>query len=335
MSKKPTSFDVARLAGVHRSQVSRALNGQGRMSDQTRQNILDAADQLGYRVNFLARGLNAASRLIGIVVSRLDTPFRAAQLRAAASELQAHDYTPILVMAEQQKEVDGLVERLLNYSVSGMIITSGTPPRQIIDECARLDVPVTLINRTPAEAAADRVAIDVQAAGRLAYDMLSAGGARRFAVLEPADQTYSVLGRVRAFADLCRAAGHPVQVLPTAGQSYEAGLGAAARFAAAPEAEAVFCPEDLTALGFLDGLRHRHGVGVPDQVQVLGFDDIPAAGWLGNNLSTIRQDTQGAAITAAQLVLKRIEDPARPHETHDIALHPVRRGTTLGAQNDG
>lgn len=328
MSKKPTSFDVARLAGVHRSQVSRALSGQGRMSEQTRQNIINAAEQLGYRVNFLARGLTSASRLIGIVVSRLDTPYRSTQLKAAALELQAHDYTPILVMAEQGKEVEGLVERLLNYAVSGMIITSGTPPGQIIEECARLNVPVTLINRAQDEAAADRIAINPAAAGAMALEMLKRAGGRRFAALEPADKTYSVLGRVRAFADLCHAADHPFELFQTSGQSYKAGLDISDKFVAQSGADAVFCPEDLTALGFLDGLRHRHGIAVPDRVQVLGFDDIPAAGWLANNLSTIRQETEGAAIQAARLVLQRLESPERPYETHDIRLSPVFRGTT-------
>ncbi|MBT52068.1 MAG: LacI family transcriptional regulator [Mameliella sp.] len=327
--KKPTSFDVARLAGVHRSQVSRALSGQGRMSDDTRQKVIDSARQLGYRVNFLARSLQSrSSGLVGIVASRLDTPYRATQVRAAAREFLANGFTPILVTAEGGEDQSGLVERLLNYSVSGMMITSGTPSNSIIDECAQLNVPVVLINRNAALEGADHVLIDVDAAGQLAFDMLVERGGQRFAVLQPRDRTYSVLGRASAFSDRCRAAGYCVDVLEVDSQDYDAGLAAADGFVQQSMADSVFCTTDLLALGFLDGLRVRHGVSIPDQVQVLGFDDIPQAAWLSNSLSTIWQASEDAATEAVNLILERITDPTRPHETFHIPLRPVHRGTT-------
>ena len=179
--RKPTSFDVAKLAGVHRSQVSRALSGQGRMADETRAKVIEAARQLGYRVNFLARSLQTSSSgLVGIVASRLDTPYRATQVRAAARELLSNGFTPILVTTEGGENQTGLVERLLSYSVSGMMITSGTPSGEIIEECAQLNVPVVLINRDASLQGADRVLIDIAASGRMAFDMLRARGGERF-----------------------------------------------------------------------------------------------------------------------------------------------------------
>ena len=93
-------------------------------------------------------------------------------------------------------------------------------------------------------------------------------------------------------------------------------------------ADSVFCTTDLLALGFLDGLRLRHGISVPGDVQVLGFDDIPQAAWLSNNLSTIRQSSEAAAVDAVNLILKRIADPTRAHETLNIRICPVHRATT-------
>lgn len=327
--RKPTSFDVAKLAGVHRSQVSRALSGQGRMSDETRQKVIDAARQLGYRVNFLARSLQTSSSgLVGIVASGLDTPYRAAQVRAAAGELLANGFTPILVTTEGGEDQAGLVERLLNYSVSGMMITSGTPSSSIIEECAQLNVPVVLINRDASLDGADRVLIDIDAAGRMAFDMLRERGGQSFAVLQPRDRTFSVLGRAQAFSDNCRTAGHTVDVIEVEDQSYEAGLEAAEAYMATSKADAVFCTTDLLALGFLDGVRVRHGLTVPEQVQVLGFDDIPQAAWLSNDLSTVHQETEHAATEAVKLIVDRIADPARPHETRHITIRPVHRATT-------
>ena len=240
----------------------------------------------------------------------------------------SNGFTPLLVTTEGGEDQTGLVERLLNYSVAGMMITSGTPSSGIIEECARLQVPVVLINRDASLQGADRVLIDIHASGRMAFDMLHASGGTRFAVLCPRDRTYSVLGRATAFATCCADAGFSVDEIEVASQDYEAGLAAADRFVATSKADAVFCTNDLLALGFLDGLRLRHGVSVPDQVQVLGFDDIPQAAWLSNNLSTVRQSLEAAGKDAVALILDRIANPARPHETRYISILPVHRGTT-------
>lgn len=299
------------------------------MTDETRQKVIKAAQELGYRVNFLARGLQTSSSgLVGIVASHMDTPYRSAQVRVAAREILTNGYTPILVTPEGGEDLAGLMDRLLNYSVSGMMITSGTPSESIIEECARLNVPVVLINRGGNLDRADRVLINVQAAGVLAFEMLCTGGADRFAVLQPRDRTYSVLGRAQAFAARCQAAGAQVDIIETDGQSYEFGLTAADHFVQNRQANAVFCTTDLLALGFLDGLRLRHGINVPDDVQVLGFDDIPQAEWLSYELSTIHQSTEQAAVDAVELILQRIADPSLPFETRPIVVRPVHRSTT-------
>ncbi|KUF09995.1 hypothetical protein AVJ23_14720 [Pseudoponticoccus marisrubri] len=298
------------------------------MSEETRKKVIEAARELGYRVNFLARSLQSStSGLVGLVASRLDTPYRAIQVRAASRELLSHGFTPILLTTEGGEDNTGLVERLLNYSVSGMMITSGTPSSGIIEECASLKVPVVLINRDPTLEGADRVLIDIEASGRMAFDMLHERGGQRFAVLQPRDRTYSVLGRARAFAACCRGG---VDIIEIENQTYEAGLAAADSFLRQSRADSVFCTTDLIALGFLDGLRLRHGVSVPGEVQVLGFDDIPQAGWLSNSLSTIHQSSEAAAVEAVKLILKRIADPSRPFETGRIRIAPVHRATTRG-----
>ncbi len=328
--KKPTSFDVAKLANVHRSAVSRALSGKGRVSEETRERVMKAAQELGYRVNYLARGLHDQnSGLVGLVASRLDTPYRALQVKVAARELLAQGYCPILIVAEGDMTLPGLIDRLLNYNVAGMIVTSDSPPAEIIDECKRLAVPVVLVNRDLRGTEADRVQLDIQASGQLAFEMLYEAGGRRFAVLEPKEQTYTVTGRARVFADCCRAAGLPVTVISPQRQNYPDGLEAAELFQdSGSEADAVFCTTDLLALGFLDGLRVRQGCRIPEDLQILGYDDIEQAGWLGNDLSTIRQDAGAAAVLAVELMQARIEDIDRPFEVATIPIAPVWRGTT-------
>lgn len=330
MKKKPTSFDVAERAGVHRSVVSRALSGSGRMSDETRQKVIEAAKDLGYRVNFLARGLqNQSSGLIGLVASRLDTPYRAQQVKVAAREILKSGFCPLLITADGSETITGLMSRLLNYNVSGMIVTSDTPPVEIIRECEQLSVPVVLINRDTSVTGADRVQLDVEDAGKLAFDMLMHCAATSPAVLMPQRETYTVSGRAGAFARRCADAGLPVTVLRPEGQDYKDGLMAADLLVQeGARVDALFGATDLLSLGLLDGLRHVHGVQVPQEMQLVGFDDIPQAGWLGYNLSTVRQDSADTAVQAVDLILARIEAPGRPLETRNVALEPVFRGTT-------
>jgi DNA-binding LacI/PurR family transcriptional regulator len=328
--KKPTSFDVARLANVHRSAVSRALSGKGRVSEETRERVIKAAQELGYRVNYLARSLHDQnSGLVGIVASRLDTPYRALQVKIAARDLLNKGYCPILIVAEGDVALSGLIDRLLNYNVAGMIVTSDSPPAGIIDECKRLAVPVVLVNRDVSDVQADRVQLDIEASGQMAFDMLRAAGGTRFAVLAPREQTYTVTGRARAFAACCQAAELPVTMITPHRQNYIDGLEAADLLAAQDDSiDAVFCTTDLLALGCLDGMRVTYGRQIPQDLQILGYDDIEQAGWLGNNLTTIKQDAGAAAVLAVELMQARIEDATRPFETATIPISPVWRGTT-------
>lgn len=327
---KPTSFDVAERAGVHRSIVSRALAGTGRMSDATRGKIVDAANELGYRVNFLARGLQGhGSGLVGIIASRLDTPYRASQVKFAAHELIARGFTPLLIVAEGGRDIEGLIERLLNYTVMGMIVTSDTPPVAIIQECADHNVPVVLINRDASITDADRVQLDINASAQLAYQMLYGTGGKDFATLVPSSKTYSVNGRAEAFATLCKADGYRVLHVETSGQSYADGVDAADEFVAlgAPS-ESIFATTDLLAMGFMDGLRFEHGIDVPENVQIVGFDDVENASWLSYQLSTIRQDSAETAKLCVELIEARIANPSTPFQTMSIPISPIYRKTT-------
>lgn len=329
-SQKPTSFDVAKKAGVDRSIVSRALSGTGRMSDETRNKVIKAAEELGYRVNFLARGLqNRSSGLIGLVASGLETPYRSQQVRHAAAGILREGYTPILIVAEGSDDIGGLLSRLLNYNVSGMIVTSDTPPEKIIEDCESQRVPVALINRDVTKSNADRVQLDLHDSGQLAFDMLHTGGAQHFAAIIPERQSYSVNGRAEGFVAACQAAGCEVELIRVPRTSYENGLAAADELLAHHKyVSAVFATTDLLALGVLDRLRVTHGVSVPDQMQIVGFDDIPQASWLSNALSTIRQDAQVASDLAIELILERIKDPDKAFEVKTIPIEPVHRATT-------
>ncbi len=330
--KSPTSFDVARKAGVSRSTVSRAFTDGAKISGDVRRKVLEAADELGYQVNYLARGLQTKhSNLVGIVASRLDTPMRSMQVKSLAQALLRQGLQPILLTAENAADVGSVLNSLFRYNVAGMIVTSDTPPASIIEECNRLDIPVVLINRDPAITGADRVQLDPDQSGALAFEMLHGRGARRLAVLSPTSRTYSVSGRADAFVDVCRRKDVPVLRLEAANQGYRAALDASDTIAQSiGDFDGLFCATDLMAMGALDGLRHNHGVDVPGTLQVVGFDDIEQAGWLAYEVSTIRHNVAEQAHLAVDLMLARLEKPDRDYDTRLQSLEAVFRGTTKG-----
>jgi DNA-binding LacI/PurR family transcriptional regulator len=329
--RKPTSFDVARLAGVSRSAVSRAFTPGAVVAEQTREKVFEAAETLGYRVNSLARGLQGDhSGIVGILASCLDTPIRARQVKLLAQALIQDGFRPMLVTAETPDDVEGLFGTLLGYSVAGVIATSDTPPRRAIEECRRAAVPVVLINRAETADWADRVISDPDESGTLAFNMLTGCGAVRLGVLEPVIETFSVTGRARAFSQTVEQRFGSCTTFQAPDQSYKGARSAiaAAGQKALKDIDGLFCATDLMALGALDAIRLDLGLKIPEDLQVVGFDNIEQAEWGSYALSTIRQDLESQTTLALQLLKDRMKAHDAPAKTIGIALQPVYRNTT-------
>jgi len=326
-NRKPTSFDVARRAGVSRSAVSRAFTPGAAVAEDTRKKVLAAAEELGYRVNSLARGLQGDhSGIVGVLASRLDTPVRARQVQLLAQSLIRDGFRPMLVTAENPDDVAGLFDTLLGYSVAGVVVTSDTPPQSTIEACRKTRVPVVLINRDAVVGWGDRVISSPDRSGQMALCMLRSSGATRFGVLEPQGHTFSVTGRANAFKE---AAGACV-CLTSKDQSYSAARAAVSAVGRAEVArvDGLFCATDLMAIGALDGLRLDLGLNVPKDIQVVGFDDIEQASWGAYDLSTVRQDLEAQADIALDLLKSRTETPDLPIRTEFVPLTPIYRSST-------
>ncbi len=329
-ARKPTSFDVARLAGVSRSAVSRAFTPGAKIAPATREKVHLAAKELGYRVNSLARGLQQShSGIVGLVASRLDTPIRSRQVRMLSDALIRGGFRPMLLTAEQPDDVGGLIDSLLGYSVAGIIVTSDTPPRALIEDCGRLGLPVVLVNRAGTTNWGDRVVADGDEGGAIALDMLVSRGATNLACLTPSNETYSVTGRSNAFIAKAHEANIPCIKILSEDQSYEQARAVVAGARECMETiDGLFGATDLMALGALDGLRLDLGLKVPQQVQVVGFDDIEQASWGSYALSTVRQELEEQTEATIRLLRERMDQPDVPMRTYLQNLVPVHRQTT-------
>lgn len=305
--RRVTSFDVARVAGVSRAAVSRAFTPDASVSEKTRQKVYQAAKELGYRVNYLARSLtNKRSDFVGLVAAGLDNPFRTQQLENLAHALIARNYRPILLPTSKEADSATVIEQLLHYAVSGVIVTSDAPPSHIFEECAAEGVPIVLINKGEDFPFVDRVVSDDRMAGYVAADHLLAAGAKKLAVVAGTTVSYSSRRRAEAFQSRCQALGIEAHLVAVAINDYQHGHGAAERLVELG-IDGVFSVNDYMACGVLDGLLKA---GKRDgSVRVIGHDDIPQASWGAYELTTFLQPCDVQAEQVIDLLTSRMSEP--------------------------
>jgi LacI family transcriptional regulator len=306
MSQRPvTSIDVARLAGVSQPTVSRAFDPEGNVSPTTRARVLEAAKQLGYQPNVLARSLiTNRTDIVGIIMGNLTTSlFYPAMLERFTRRLQALGKQVLLFNAHEERPVDEIMPRILGYQVDALIIASTTPGQAIIDECAAIGTPVVLLNRTAPGTAANAVRSDNKGGGRLVADALLDAGHRRLAFLAGVGITATNAWRRQGFVDQLQARGYDGLIEESGIYSYDSGFEAALRLLDRDDPpDAIFCAADIMALGALDAARSKLGIKVPDQLSIIGYDDIPVAGWPAYDLTTIRQPVAEMVDAAARLL---------------------------------
>jgi len=285
-----TAEDVARLAGVSRSAVSRTFTPGASVSSDVRLRVQAAAKTLGYRVNRLARSLiSDQSNLIGVVGANLSLPFMARQLDELSRALLKRGMQCLLLnAAEAEQGITPLIEMILEFRVRAIVVMSGSPPSSIIDECVANGVRVILVNRQADDTETDTIVSDDIGGARVAAERLLQAGCRRIGILGSGARTPSQMRRRLAFEDCIKEAGIAPVVWASGETTYETGMAAAGGLLSSHDLEGVFCVTDLLALGFLDGARAM-GRRIPANLSVIGFDDILQSAWTPYRLTTIRQ----------------------------------------------
>jgi DNA-binding LacI/PurR family transcriptional regulator/glycerophosphoryl diester phosphodiesterase len=305
--RRVTSFDVARAAGVSRAAVSRAFTPDASVSEKTREKVYQAARELGYRVNYLARSLtNKRSDFVGLVAAGLDNPFRTQQLGHLARALIARNYRPILLPTSKEADTSTVIGQLLHYAVSGVIVTSDAPPSHICEECAAEGVPIVLINKGEDFPFVDRVVSDDRMSGYTAADHLLEVGAAKLAVVAGTAVSYSSRRRAEAFQNRCTSLGVEATLVSVTINDYRHGYEAAERLLKLG-VDGVFSVNDYMACGVLDGLI-RAGMDY-GSVKVIGHDDIPQASWAAYDLTTFVQPCEVQAEQVIDLLISRMADP--------------------------
>ncbi|TDR89015.1 LacI family DNA-binding transcriptional regulator [Enterovirga rhinocerotis] len=303
--------DVAGRAGVDVSTASRVLaNKPGqRVADETRQRILDAARDLDYRPNALARGLRTSRTFaLGLVVPQLDNPVFSAAIRGAEMAAAALGYSLLISHRDPDRPMAGEYRRLAaTHQVDGLLVASLDDDRNLIEELGETGVPFVLMNRhidgMPG------VALDSRQASRIAVEHLLDLGHRRVAHLAGRLGGFNGQARIAGYRDALEAAGIPFrpEFVEPAGYTVEGGADAMRRLLAlpGPRPTGIVAATLVSATGGLAAL-HAAGIGVPDEVSVVAIHDAPIAAMVYPALTTIRMSTEEMGAKAAGLLVELI-----------------------------
>lgn len=303
-----TATEVALLAGVSRSAVSRTFTDGASVSPKTRAKVLEAAQTLGYHVNLLARGLSkVASRPVCLIGSSFETPFYAALLSALSAQIQAAGRSVMVITTSGQTDtVETALTRAMEYRASTIVVMSGSPPEPLVQACIATGQQVILINRKGNDAAQSgpvHITIDYAKAIQQAVAMLAGAGCRSVAVIGSDAGTPSLIARENGFRDLARAGGLAVAMVRAGPTIYQTGVDAAHLVLSGPDRpDGVFCVTDHIACGFMDAARQVFGLRVPDDISVLGFDDIEQASWGSYQMTTFRQPLADIAGMVCEII---------------------------------
>lgn len=315
--RKPTSFDVARMAGFSQSAVSRAFTEGGKVSKKTRQKILKVAKEIGYVPNLHASSLiTRRTGMIALIMGDITNPFYPEVLETFATRLQSAGKRVMLLRLSRDEPIDRAVPYVLQYQVDGIIIATAMPGPPIRELCARAHAPVVLFNRVVSEVSVDAVCCDNNGGGRIVADILLDSGHRRFGFIAGLESASTSTERERGFFEriLARTGGIPSKA--RGDFTYEGGNRAAlALFGGSHRPDALFVANDIMALGALDALRIQLGLRVPDDVSVVGFDDIAAAAWPSYCLTTFRQPIDRMVEETLRLLAERVSNPNREPAT--------------------
>lgn len=310
--EKVTSQDVARRAGVSQSAVSRVFTPGASVSAKTAERVREAAAELGYRPNVLARSLiTGRSRIIGLVVGYLENFFYPHALEKLSKALQAEGYHILVFMAQQSVEnVDRVLEEILDYQVDGVIMASASMSSALATHCRAAGIPVVLFNRDQDDERLSSVTSDNVKGGRKVAEFLAAADHRNIGYIAGWEAASTQRDREAGFRQGLAEAGLEIAVREVGNYDQETAREAARRmFARKTRPDAVFVANDHMAFAVMDVLRFELGLQVPEDVSVVGYDDVPLSVWPAYDLTTVRQRANAMVEETVRILLERIETP--------------------------
>lgn len=305
-----TLKDVAELAGVSRSAVSRTYTEGASVSVKTRDKVMRAASTLGYSPNALASSLTTGrTKMIGLVSNNFHNPVFLEVFDLFTRGLHVRDLRPLLVNLTDETDPDASVRMLRQYSVDGVIVASSTLPPAFAQAFRDAGLPaVHSFGRHSAEPAVDVLGIDNIAAGRLAARTLIEHGYSELGFLGGPATATSTLDREKGFlSEVAQHKGVSATTSFASAYSFEAGRTEMTRLLASDRAQAYFCGDDVLSIGAMSALQSAD-LQVPEDVGLIGLNDMKMASWANINLTTIHNPFSAIIDASIERVAALVED---------------------------
>ncbi len=303
--------DLARECGVNAATVSRALNGQKGVSEEKRDLIVATAKKMGYSKNPLASSLiTHKSKLVGLVVPDITNPYYAAVAKGVSAVLEERGYSIFLCDCDRNRKREcGYFERLCNYRVEGVILISVTARERDLKIFDRSEIKVICVDNGISPRYSTIVNDNYKGACEITSHLIKCGVNRLVAVLGSAEAN-TTIKRQQGLLDTLEKAGKSGVLIKTLNipATYHDALAAAPDILAL-KPDSIFAINDTVALGIFNYCQ-RHGVKVPAELKIAGYDDIPAASLISVPLTTVHQHKYTLGSRAAEELLLELENPA-------------------------
>jgi len=328
-ARLPAMTDVAKAAAVSHQTVSRVLHGHPNVRPATRERVLAAIEELGYRPNLAARTLvTGRSNAIGLVTLRTTLFGPVATLYAVEQAAWASGYSVSVssVSSIDRRSLSESVARLVQQAVSGMIIIAPIASSEPALDALPDDIPAVVVEATPDSDVA-AVAVDQIAGARIATQHLLDLGHRTVAHISGPPDWTEARRRVEGWRSTLEQAGAEVPAVLVGDWSARSGYDAGCVLAELPEITAVFAANDNTALGLLRAMSER-GRSVPEHLSVVGYDDIAEAAFFTPPLTSIRQNFAEMGRRSVELILRQMETGNRSAERIELTPELVLREST-------
>jgi len=331
--KSYTSEDVAQLAGVSQSTVSRVFANSTNVSEKKKKKVLEAAERLGYHPNAIARSLSTKkTKLIGIVIRNFQNPFYTTALSQFYRYLAVKGYHLILINAEkelvQQKEID----QLLHYNVEGVIITDALLSSTEVERFSRHKISVVLFNRYVGNLKHSAVLTDNYLAGRQIATYLAGMGHQSFAFLSGESNSSTNIDRKRGFEDVLKERGIKKWIVQNGEYSYESGFKLAQELMSGKEKiDCIFCANDIIAIGAMEGMKNM-GLQVPKDISIAGCDNIYIADWPSFSLTTWGYSSEEMVEETVKLLVDEIEGDSYEPKTVVVKGNLIIRNSVARKQ---
>jgi LacI family transcriptional regulator len=320
----PTITDVARLAGVSVTTVSHVINGTRFVSDELRARVVAAMEELRYRPNYMARSLRSGeTKIIGLVVPDNSNPFFAEVARIIEDVGFENGYSVILCNSDGDlKKEEAYINLLISKQVDGVIFIASGDKQDLVEELISNGIQVIIADRNIPQSVADVVLVNNEQGGYEATRYLVALGHKRIGCISGPSELSPSADRVKGYKRALKEAGVPVrdELIVAGDLRYQGGEIAMQNLLNLPNRPtAVFASNDMMALGAMRAVRQA-GLQIPNDISLVGFDDITLAAALSPALTTVSQPVNELAQLTVQRLIDRIQNSEQNYKPEQYIL---------------